>query len=154
MTNCKPISTPMAFGVSLSTNDGKHLSNPIEYQNIVGTLHYCTLTRLDISFSINKVYQFLHYAPTTVHWLVVKRILQYLKGTMHRLGLHFVPSPIIVTCFTDADWASCLDDRRSMSGYCTFLEHNLISWSSSKQKIVFRSSTESEYHGLANAAPK
>lgn len=85
--------------------------------------------------------------------VAIKRILRYLKGTMH-LELVFIPLLITVISFINADWASCPNDHRSTSGYCTFLENNLISWSSSKQKTVSRSSADSEYRGLANATTK
>nr|CAN82797.1 hypothetical protein VITISV_007531 [Vitis vinifera] len=48
--------------------------------------------------------------------------------------------------------ASCPDDRKSTSDHCCFLGSNLISWSSSKQHIASRSSAESEYCDLTNAA--
>ena len=50
------------------------------------------------------------------------------------------------------DWPSNLDDRKSVSGICIFLGGNLITWSSQKQKVVARSSTEAKYRALANAA--
>ncbi|KAL5776889.1 hypothetical protein ACOSP7_009815 [Xanthoceras sorbifolium] len=92
------------------------------------------------------------HAPTNVHWQAVKRILRYLKGTTSH-GISFQSARNLnLLCYTDADWASCPDDRKSTSGFCIFLGPNLVSWSSSKQKVVSRSSAESEYRALANGA--
>ena len=93
-------------------------------------------------------------SPSNTHWLAVKCILRYLKGTAC-YGLSMQPSSALdIQAYTDADWASYLDDRRSTSGYCIFIGPNLVSWSSTKQKIVSRSSVESEYRGLVVVASK
>jgi histone deacetylase 1/2 len=108
------------------------------------------LTRPDISFAVNKVCQFLH-APTTSHWAAVKRILRYLKqSTIFGLKIGKSPS-LLVSAFSDADWAGCLDDRRSTGGFAVFFGSNLVSWSARKQATVSRSSTEAEYKAVANA---
>jgi hypothetical protein len=93
---------------------------------MVGALQYLTLTRPDICFPMNKVCQFLH-APTTVHWSAVKRILRYVQGSL-TTGLQVRKSPsMLVSAFSDVDWAGCVDDRRSTGGFAVFLGANLIS---------------------------
>lgn len=88
--------------------------------------------------------------PTEDHFLAVKRILHYVKGTLH-FGLTFHPSatPGALVAYFDADWAGCPDTCCSTSGYSIYLGDNLVSWSAKKQPTVSRSSCESEYRALA-----
>ncbi|KAJ9691425.1 hypothetical protein PVL29_013564 [Vitis rotundifolia] len=124
----KPALTPSSLGRTLSQSDGVPLPDLSEYRRIVGALQYVTLTRPDIAFAVNKACQFMA-KPYDVHWLAVKRILRYLKGTIS-LGLHFQPSTSMeLQGYSDADWASCPDDRRS---------------------TISKSSVESEYRGLVS----
>ena len=89
-------------------------------------------------------------SPLDTHWKAVKCILCYLAGTTD-FGLHIRRSNNMVSAFCDSDWAD-LDDRKSVTGYCTFLGSNLISWCSKKQSIISRSSTEAEYRSLTLTA--
>jgi histone deacetylase 1/2 len=66
MGACKPISTPLSTTERLSISDGDRLGpdDSTKYRSIVGALQYLTLTRPDISFSVNKVCQFcIHQQP-------------------------------------------------------------------------------------------
>ena len=89
--------------------------------------------------------------PTTVYLSVVKRILRYLKGSWNTRLKICKSQSMLVSAFSDAVWAGCVDDRRSTGGFAVFLGRNLISWSARKQATVSRSSTEAEYKALANA---
>ena len=150
LADCKPIVTPMTTSHTLFVFDGSILADPSQYRNIVGALQYCTITRHDISFSVNKPCQFMQ-SPTDLHWQVDKRLLRCLKGTTS-FGLSFHYSlDLQLTTYADTNWASCLDDRRSTSGHCIFFGSNLVSWSFSKQKVVSRFNTKIEYRALANA---
>ena len=91
-------------------------------------------------------------SPLYIHWITVKRILRYLKGTVLH-GLHLRPAvsgqPYTLRALCDADWASDVDDRRSISGAAIYFGPNLTSWWSRKQQVVARSRTKVEYHNLA-----
>ena len=149
MLNCHPVTTPIDTSSNLSSTDGNLLSNPTHYRSLAGALQYLTLTRPDISYSVNKVCQFLH-SPTEAHWTAVKRILRYLQGTSsYGLLLRHSPS-MMLSVFSDADWAGCPDTCRSTSGYCIYLGDSLLSWSSKLQPTVSPSSAEAEYRAVAN----
>jgi histone deacetylase 1/2 len=152
MVECKGVTTPMSSSEKITARDGELLGpdDVTSYRSMVGALQYLTLTRPDISYAVNKVCQYLH-APTTVHWTAAKRILRYVKHTIG-IGLTFLKSQsTLLSAFSDADWAGCVDDRRSTGGFAVYFGPNLISWSAKKQATVSRSSTEAEYKSVANA---
>jgi histone deacetylase 1/2 len=153
MLESTPVSTPMQSSCKLSKDGSPALSDPFMYRSVVGALQYATLTRPEISYVVNKVCQFMS-CPLEAHWVAVKRILRYLKGTLHH-GLCLSPAipstAPSLKMFCDADWASDPDDRRSTSGAALYFGPNLISWWSRKQLVVARSSTEAEYKSLAHA---
>ncbi|CAL2238036.1 unnamed protein product [Prunus armeniaca] len=65
------------------------------------------------------------------------------------IGIEVSRSKHDVEGYTDADWVGSITDRRSMSGYFTFVGGNLVTWRSKKQKVVSRSSAKAEYRGMA-----
>ena len=149
MHDAKSCSTPMTSGLKLTSFGSDPVSDAQLYRSVVGALQYVTITRPEISFSVNKVCQFMHN-PLESHWKAVKRILRYLSGTLYH-GLHLRKSSHLnITAFCDADWGSDPDDRKSTSGFCVYLGSNLVAWCSKKQSTVSRSSTEAEYRSLAN----
>ena len=78
------------------------------------------------------VSQFMH-SPGPEHFDAAYRILKYLKGTPGKGLLFEKHGHLQVEVYTDADWAGSVIDRRSTSGYCTFVGGNLVTWRSKKQ---------------------
>jgi hypothetical protein len=97
-----------------------------------------------------SIYVYMH-DPREPHLALIKRVLHYIKGTLDNgLQLHR-SSTCDLVAYSDADWASCSDTRRSTSGYAVFLGDNLVSWSLKRQHTVSRSSAGAEYRAIANA---
>jgi hypothetical protein len=89
-------------------------------------LQYLTFSRPDITYVVQQVCLHMH-GPREPHHTALKRILRYLRGS---LDYDFLlrPSPMSeLVVYTDANWASCPDTRRSTSGYAVFLGANLVS---------------------------
>ena len=150
MVDSKPAKTPCSPNTRLSLHEGDVLSDPHGYRSLVGALHYLTFTRPDISFVVHQVCQYMS-TPTSTHLTAAKRILRYIKGTLHH-GIAFTPGSLSLSVYSDADWAGDPDDRRSTSGMLIYLGSNPITWSAKKQPTVSRSSIELEYRALATAS--
>ena len=94
-------------------------------------------------YAVSVVSQFMHN-PREIHMDAIVRILRYLKSSPWR-GVMFSKHDFLEVCnFTDADWAGSIIDKRSSSGYFTFVGGNMVTWKSKKQKVVARSSVEAE----------
>lgn len=85
MIDVKGISTLQ--GLKLSKLGFDYMDDPVLYRSIVGALQYVAITRPRISYSVNKISQFMAQ-PFLEHWKVVKSIICYLKGFLSWL-LHF-----------------------------------------------------------------
>lgn len=149
MSGCRPADTPINPNQKLGdTKDGNPV-NTTRYQKLVGKLIYLSHTRPDIAFAVSIVSQFMH-SPYEVHLEAIYRILRYLKSTP-RKGLFFKKSEQkTIEAYTDVDQAGSVTDRRSTSGYCTYIQGNLVTWRSKKQSVVARSSAEAEYRAMAH----
>ncbi|KAL0641392.1 hypothetical protein Bca4012_102577 [Brassica carinata] len=126
---------------------GKIAKTPLEEGKMVGKLIYLTTTRPDICFAVNQVSQHMQ-APKVHHWKMVDRILRYLSGTPGQGVWMGCNGSTEVVGYCDADWAGDRVDRRSTTGYCTFIGGNLVTWKSKKQKVISCSSAEAEYRAM------
>jgi hypothetical protein len=147
MIGCRLASSPIETNHCLTKEGGDPIDRE-QYQRLVGRLIYLSHTRPDISFVVSVVSQFMH-EPKSHHMDVVMRIIRYLKGCPGRGLLYTSHGNLQVECYTDADWAGSLDDRRSTSGYCTFVGGNLVTWRSKKQNVVAKSTAEAEFRAMA-----
>ncbi|CAN1152027.1 Retrovirus-related Pol polyprotein from transposon TNT 1-94, partial [Linum perenne] len=149
MLGCKPADTPMESNKHLNNEDEVAPVNKEGYQRLVGKLIYLAHTRPDIAFSVSIVSQFMQN-PNEEHHGMVMRILRYLKMSPGKGLLFRKHHQRHITVYTDASWAGELTERRSTTGYCTYVWGNLVTWRSKKQTVVARSSAEAEYRAVAH----
>ncbi|KAJ0909110.1 putative RNA-directed DNA polymerase [Helianthus annuus] len=150
---CKPVNTPIEQSYVVKSKldkDQKLLNNITCFQKLIGKLIYLSLTRPDISYTVQFLSQFMH-KPTEVHLSLALRLLRYLKQSPGK-GLSFKKGlNLDLLGYADADWAKCLSTRKSVTGYCVYLGDCLVSWKSKKQSTVSRSSAEAEYRAMCSA---
>ena len=77
---CKPSNVPMDQSLKLSSSSGDNVPDPSLYRRFISKLLYLTLTRLDISYFVHKLSQFMS-TPKMPHLQAAYKILKYLKKT-------------------------------------------------------------------------
>ncbi|XP_069152136.1 secreted RxLR effector protein 161-like [Solanum lycopersicum] len=141
--------TTQELNESIGRADDEFFENIEQYQSLVGKMLYLTLTRSDIAFSVQTLGQFLQQLKKS-HWEAAIREMRYVKREPELGILLSIHKTNKLSVFCDADWASCPNTRRSVSGFLVKHTDSLISWKSKKQNVVSRSSAEAEYTSMAN----
>ena len=153
MENAKSALTPLPTGYKPEVNP-----NPVDperrhkYQQVIGSLLFLMIcTRPDIAYAVTKMANFA-INPLQEHLNKALYIWRYLVGTRNYALTYDSTNGSGLEAFTDSDWASDGDDRKSISGYFFKLANGAVSWTSHTQKSVALSSTEAEYMALSDCS--
>ncbi|GKA74697.1 retrovirus-related pol polyprotein from transposon TNT 1-94 [Tanacetum coccineum] len=138
------VDTPLVEKSKLDEDlQGKQVDATL-YRGMIGSLMYLTSSRPDLIHAVCLCARY-QAKPTEKHLQAVKRIFQYLKGTIN-MGLWYSnDTGMSLIAYADADHAGCQDTRRSTSRSAQFLGDKLVNWLSKKQKYTAISSTEAEH---------
>ncbi|KAA0063389.1 retrovirus-related pol polyprotein from transposon tnt 1-94 [Cucumis melo var. makuwa] len=89
--------------------------------------------------------------PGRDHWTAVKNILKYLRRTKDYM-LVYGSKDLILTGYTNSDFQSEKDARKSTSGSVFTLNRGAVVWRSIKQSCIADSTMEAEYVAACEAA--
>ena len=151
-TNACPVSTPLDPNIHLTKDMSPKTPEEVEYMkrvpylSAVGSLMYLAVgTHPDIAYAVGVLSRFNSCAGPQ-HWKAVQQVFQYLHGTSD-LTLEYGPSSFgsCLTGYSDADHGGDVDSGHSTNGYAFFIGSSCVNWSSKRQTVVARSTTEAEY---------
>ena len=141
--------SPIDVTLHLTKNTGETVSQLL-YSRIIGSLMYlmnCTIP--DIAYAVSKLSRFTSN-PGDNHWKAIIRVLRYLRYTQN-YGLFYFGYPAVPEGYCDANWISDSKDSKSTSGYVFTIGGAAVSWKSSKQTCIARSTMEAEFIALDKA---
>ncbi len=130
MSDTKSAVTPMqeelclSVGCAPASEKDRQGKRDVSYSEAVGSLLYLAeKTRPDICFAVRVLCG--HVAdPGSRHWIVVKRVFRYLRGTVgkgSRIGAVDGSEIRCLWAYSASDWAVDRGDRKSTSGYLVSL---------------------------------
>ena len=158
-TKCNANVIPMKAGSSIEMpeRDDYNKTDIHTYQRLIGKLIYLVYkTRPDIAFAVGQLSRH-NTNPRKRHLQAAKKFVRYLKGTMN-LGLVYGQItardslPYGLIGYANSNFAGDPEDRKSVMGYCFFLNGAVVLWSRKNQRIVSTSTTETKYIALGHTA--
>ena len=154
LANAKHVDTPVP--VTHRDMDGEELetlgaAESTLYRRLAAKLNYLSMDRPDIRFAASVIWSSAA-SPRVGDMVRLKRVVRFMTGhpvmwTYFRWGLVWRE----IQAFTDSDWASSREDRRSMSGGMLVHNGSLLRFWSRKQKAISLSSWESELYAGVTA---
>jgi hypothetical protein len=90
-------------------------------------------------------------APTAAHYVAMLNVIRYVVRTSDR-GITYSHTRVPVEMWFDANFAACLDTRRSVSGWVVVCFGGAVSWESCKQPTAAASTMDAEYQACGAAA--
>ncbi|KAA0067886.1 gag/pol protein [Cucumis melo var. makuwa] len=155
--NSKKGLLPYIYGIHLSKEQCPKIPQEVEdmsnipYASAVGSLMYAMLcTGPDICYSVGIVSRY-QSNPGRDHWTTVKNILKYLRRTKGYM-LVYGSKDLILTGYTDSDFQTDKDARKSTSRSVFTLNGRAVVWRSIKQSFIADSTMEAEYVAACEAA--
>ena len=151
MKNCSPSVSPILKGDRFDLNkcpkndfEREHMKN-IPYTSDVGSLMYAQVcTRPNITFVVGVLGRY-QSNPGIDHLRAAKKVMRYLQGTKDYMLMYRRTYSLEVIGYSDAYFASCVDSRKSTSGYIFRLPDGAVSWRSAKQTLTVTSTMEAEF---------
>jgi hypothetical protein len=134
----------MSTSVKISIDLTRKPVDPTLYRSMVRSLLYLIASWPDIAFSVGVCARF-QANPKESHLTVVKHIIRYVNDTVLHGIWYFRETNLVVAGYSDADWASNADDRKSTSGWCFYVGNNLVAWMSRKKSSISLSTAKVEY---------
>ena len=117
----------------------------VSYSSIVGSLMYAQVrTRLDIAFVVGVLGRYLS-DPDQSHWKATMKVLRYIQGTKDLMLTYRCTDTLEVVGFSDSDYASRVDDKKSTYGNIFMMVEGIVSWKSVKQTLTTSSTMEAGY---------
>ncbi|KAM1263711.1 hypothetical protein ACFX2G_029302 [Malus domestica] len=151
MSSCGTTEVPISKGEKLSKlqcpkNDlERKIMEDKPYASLVGSLMYAQVcTRPDLAFIISVLGR-LQSNAGEAHWNAAKRVLRYLQRTKAHMLVFRRTDELVLEGYSDSDFAGCLDDLKSTSGYVFLMACGAVSWKSVKQDTMAASTMVAEY---------
>jgi hypothetical protein len=139
------------YGGRKCAKPGDEMVDQTAYQSGIGSLlHMAQCVRSDIAAPVGALAGF-GSAPTAVHFAAMLDVIGYVGATADR-GISYGRSDVAVKIWCDANFAACMDTRRSWSGWVVVCFGGPASWESCKQPTAAASTMEAEYQACGAVA--